>query len=116
MRVAEIERLIEPELVGEGGDCLGRRGRTQNGLGRIARQYVHDRKHDQGRCYKRGRQNSEPLEKVEKHCGTLERRAKLGQVPHELFAASAEASRSEISDESARAMRISASRAARRSE
>ena len=121
MRVAEIDGLIEAELVRQGRHRLGRRGRPQHGLGRIAGQNVHDGEHDQGRGDERRRENRQPLQEVEEHRGKLEASGEAETSPRqrsasqELFAASAEASRSEISDESARAMRISASRAARRS-
>src|SRR5208337_1240075 len=105
----------EPELVRQSRHRLRRRGRPQNGLGRIARQDVHDREDDQGGRQERRRENRQPLENIKEHRRKLERRAKSRQAPYEFFAASAEASRKEISDERARAMRISASRAARKS-
>ena len=97
------------------GDRLRRRGRSEHGLGGVARQNVHDREHDQGCDHERRREQNDPLDGVTEHRLELARKREAATGPHELFPASAEARRSEISSESARARRISASRAARKS-
>ncbi len=97
------------------GDRLGRRGRPEHGLRGVAGQNVHDREHHHRGDEERGREQDDPLNGVSEHSLKLARKREAATGPHELFPASPEATRKEISAESARARRISASRAARKS-
>ena len=69
MGVAYGDGLVEAELVRQGRHGLRRRGRSQDGLGGVAGQDVHDGEHDDGRRDQRRRENRQPLQEVEEHRG-----------------------------------------------